>query len=153
MPQAIVLIILICFFVKALRNPRKKQAAKTQPNPSPRETAPQKQHTPTAVKPVSQTYHAHPTVHPAQVKVHEHLAAECPLDAELQGSMAYDSPEGKDQCHEEMLFPADQPRPQESQRKPETQGNGVKLDFSPNAMVQAMVMQEILTRPCERRKR
>jgi hypothetical protein len=29
----------------------------------------------------------------------------------------------------------------------------LKLDFSPNAMVQAMVMQEVLTRPCERRKR
>ena len=31
--------------------------------------------------------HAHTTVHAAKPKVHEHLAAECDLDAELQGSI------------------------------------------------------------------
>ena len=48
-------------------------------------------------------------------------------------------------------------RPCERRKRPETPHEevkpGLKLDFSPNAMVQAMVMQEVLTRPCERRKR
>lgn len=83
-------------------------------------------------------------------KVHEHLAAECDLDAELQGSIGYDSPEGRDKCHEDELFPAHEKRPEAPH---EEVRSGLKLDFSPNAMVQAMVMQEVLTRPCERRKR
>ena len=83
-------------------------------------------------------------------KVHEHLAAECDLDAELQGSIGYDSPEGRDKCHEDELFPAHEKRPEAPHEKVQS---GLKLDFSPNAMVQAMVMQEVLTRPCERRKR
>ena len=94
--------------------------------------------------------HAHTTVHAAKPKVHEHLAAECDLDAELQGSIGYDSPEGRDKCHEAELFPAHEKRPEAPH---EEVHSGLKLDFSPNAMVQAMVMQEVLTRPCERRKR
>ena len=94
--------------------------------------------------------HAHMTVHAAKPKVHEHLAAECDLDAELQGSIGYDSPEGRDKCHEDELFPAHEKRPEAPH---EEVRSGLKLDFSPNAMVQAMVMQEVLTRPCERRKR
>ena len=94
--------------------------------------------------------HAHTTVHAAKPKVHEHLAAECDLDAELQGSIGYDSPEGRDKCHEAELFPAHEKRPEAPHEEVQS---GLKLDFSPNAMVQAMVMQEVLTRPCERRKR
>ena len=94
--------------------------------------------------------HAHTTVHAAKPKVHEHLAAECDLDAELQGSIGYDSPEGRDKCHEAELFPAHEKRPETPHEEVKS---GLKLDFSPNAMVQAMVMQEVLTRPCERRKR
>lgn len=55
--------------------------------------------------------HAHTTVHAAQPKVHEHLAAECDLDAELQGSIGYDSPEGRDKCHEDELVPGAQEAP------------------------------------------
>ena len=105
---------------------------------------------PTASTPAPIPAHAHTTVHAAQPKVHEHLAAECDLDAELQGSMGYDSPEGRDKCHEDELFPAHKKRPDTPHEEVQS---GLKLDFSPNAMVQAMVMQEVLTRPCERRKR
>ena len=72
------------------------------------------------------------------------------LDAELQGSIGYDSPEGRDKCHEAELFPAHEKRPETPHEEVKS---GLKLDFSPNAMVQAMVMQEVLTRPCEGRKR
>jgi hypothetical protein len=83
-------------------------------------------------------------------KVHVHTAEPCPVDGGLQGSLNYDSPEGLDSCHEEMLHPADRNRRNVQEQQPD---NGFQLDFSPNALVQAVVMQEILTRPCDRRRR
>lgn len=86
----------------------------------------------------------------AQPKVHTHLAPSCDLDADLSGSMLYDSPEGTDKCHEEELRPVHQPLQAE---EPVQEKSGLTLDFSADAMVQAIVMQEVLTRPCDRRRR
>lgn len=87
---------------------------------------------------------------PAQPKVHAHLTPECPLDGELSGSLNYDSPEGRDICHEDQLRPVDQPL---MVHEPETEKPGMTLDLSPNAMLQAVIMQEVLQRPCQRRRR
>ncbi len=89
-------------------------------------------------------------VKPAMPKVHTHLTPECSLDAELSGSMNYDSPEGRDACHEDQLRPVDQPL---ATHEPEVEKPGMKLDLSPNAMMQAIIMQEVLQRPCQRRRR
>lgn len=106
----------------------------------------QKAQTPAAT-PVVQ---AQPTVQQsAQPKVHTHLAPACDLDADLSGSMRYDSPEGIDKCHEDELRPVNQPLQAE---EPVQEKSGLALDFSPDAMVQAIVMQEVLTRPCDRRR-
>lgn len=86
----------------------------------------------------------------AQPKVHVHTADPCPEDGGFQGSLNYESPEGQDSCHEEMLHPADGNHRSEPERH---EDGGLHLDFSPNALVQAVVMQEILTRPCDRRRR
>lgn len=97
----------------------------------------------------AQTPAATPVVQ-AQPTVHTHLAPACDLDADLSGSMRYDSPEGIDKCHEDELRPVDQPLQAE---EPVQEKSGLALDFSPDAMVQAIVMQEVLTRPCDRRRR
>ena len=140
-------LIIIVIVINALKSAqKKKEAEEARRMPTAKAQQP-KQSVP---MPAPMPAHAHTTVHAAKPKVHEHLAAECDLDAELQGSIGYDSPEGRDKCHEDELFPAHEKRPEAPH---EEVRSGLKLDFSPNAMVQAMVMQEVLTRPCERRKR
>ena len=149
-------LIIIVIVINALKSAQKKKEAEearrmpTAKAQQPKQSAPKVHSQPTVPMPAPMPAHAHTTVHAAKPKVHEHLAAECDLDAELQGSIGYDSPEGRDKCHEDELFPAHKQRPETPHEEVKP---GLKLDFSPNAMVQAMVMQEVLTRPCERRKR
>ena len=146
---ALIIIVIVINALKSAQKKKEAEAARRMPTAraqQPKQSAPKVQSQPIVPTPA----HAHTIVHAAQPKVHEHLAAECDLDAELQGSMGYDSPEGRDKCHEDELFPAHKKRPEMPHEEVQS---GLKLDFSPNAMVQAMVMQEVLTRPCERRKR
>ena len=149
-------LIIIVIVINALKSTQKKKEAEearrmpTAKAQQPKQSAPKVHSQPIVPTPAPMPAHAHTTVHAAKPKVHEHLAAECDLDAELQGSIGYDSPEGRDKCHEDELFPAHEKRPEAPHEKVQS---GLKLDFSPNAMVQAMVMQEVLTRTCERRKR
>ena len=146
---ALIIIVIVINALKSAQKKKEAEAARRMPTAraqQPKQSAPKVQSQPIVPMPA----HAHTTVHAAQPKVHEHLAAECDLDAELQGSIGYDSPEGRDKCHEDELFPAHKKRPETPHEEVQS---GLKLDFSPNAMVQAMVMQEVLTRPCERRKR
>lgn len=145
-------LIIIVIVINALKSAQKKKEAEearrmpTAKAQQPKQSAPKVHSQPIVPTPAPMPAHAHTTVHAAKPKVHEHLAAECDLDAELQGSIGYDSPEGRDKCHEDELFPAHEKRPEAPHEKVQS---GLKLDFSPNAMV----MQEVLTRPCERRKR
>ena len=145
-------LIIIVIVINALKSAqKKKEAEEARRMPTAKaQSAPKVHSQPIVPTPAPMPAHAHTTVHAAKPKVHEHLAAECDLDAELQGSIGYDSPEGRDKCHEAELFPAHEKRPEAPHEEVQS---GLKLDFSPNAMVQAMVMQEVLTRPCERRKR
>lgn len=144
-------LIIIVIVINALKSAqKKKEAEEARRMPTAKAQQPKVQSQPIVPTPAPMPAHAHTTVHAAKPKVHEHLAAECDLDAELQGSIGYDSPEGRDKCHEDELFPAHKKRPDTPHEEVQS---GLKLDFSPNAMVQAMVMQEVLTRPCERRKR
>ena len=149
-------LIIIVIIVNAVKSAQKKQQAEearrmpTAKAQQPKQSVPQPTAPTPAPMPPEVPAHAHTTVHATQPKVHEHLAAECDRDAELQGSMAYDSPEGRDDCHADELLPVHENRPELPH---EEEHSGLKLDFSPNAMVQAMVMQEVLTRPCERRRK
>lgn len=66
------------------------------------------------------------------------------------GSLNAVTHEGEDPCHDELLTHAAQearmaPVPEE---KP-----GLTLEWTGDAMVKAFVMQEVLTRPCDRRRR
>lgn len=85
----------------------------------------------------------------AQPQVHTHLAAAC-KEHDAPGSLGKGSMEGKDPCHEEQLPPMKAPRPEIQLETEET--SGLQLDWSGENMVRAFVMQEILTRPCDRRR-
>lgn len=64
------------------------------------------------------------------------------------GSMNAVTGEGEDPCHEEQLSPgAAQTMPVMTERP------GLALNFSGSEMVRAVIMQEVLTRPCNRRRR
>lgn len=85
----------------------------------------------------------------AQPQVHTHLAAECE-EHDMPGSLGEGSMEGRDLCHEEQLLPPGTPRPAAPAAVEETPG--LQLDWSGENMVKAFVMQEVLTRPGQRRR-
>ena len=88
-----------------------------------------------------------PTV--AAPRVHTHLAPDCDKD-DPSGSMEFTSTEGIDPCHDDDLPNRQTPRPAvpAAQEKP-----GLTLDWTGDALVKSVVMQEILTRPCQRQRR
>ena len=111
---ALIIIVIVINALKSAQKKKEAEAARRMPTAKaqqPKQSAPKVQSQPIVPTPAPMPAHAHTTVHAAQPKVHEHLAAECDLDAELQGSIGYDSPEGRDKCHEDELFPAHKKRP------------------------------------------
>ena len=84
-------------------------------------------------------------------RVHVHTAPACPVDDDA-GSLRYHSTEGVDPCHEDQLPSMHTPRP-EPMAPRMTERPGLTLDWNGESMVKAFIMQEVLTRPCERRGR
>ena len=84
-------------------------------------------------------------------RVHVHPAPACPVDDDT-GSLHYHSTEGVDPCHEEQLPSMHAPRP-EPVTPPVTEKPRLALEWTGESMVKAFIMQEVLTRPCERRGR
>ena len=80
-----------------------------------------------------------PTVHP-------HLEPDCDTH-DVPGSLGVTSTEGKDPCPEEQLTHT------RSFQEPAPEEPGITFDWSGESMVKAFVMQEILTRPCQRQTR
>ncbi|MBQ2952988.1 MAG: hypothetical protein IJE07_05470 [Clostridia bacterium] len=83
----------------------------------------------------------------AQPTVHTHYQPDCETHDAPGGSLNAQSTEGKDPCHEQQL----PPRRTAVQEAP-AERPGLTLDWSADAMVRAFVMQEVLTRPCQRRR-
>ncbi|MGN0747045.1 MAG: hypothetical protein ACI4ML_10255 [Aristaeellaceae bacterium] len=84
-------------------------------------------------------------------RVHVHTAPACPVDDDT-GSLHYQSTEGVDPCHEEQLPSMHAPRPEPVEPRV-TEKPGLTLEWTGDSMVKAFIMQEVLTRPCERRGR
>ena len=84
-------------------------------------------------------------------RVHVHTAPACPVDDDT-GSLHYHSTEGVDPCHEEQLPSMHAPRPEPIMPNV-TEKPGLALEWTGESMVKAFIMQEVLTRPCERRGR
>ena len=85
----------------------------------------------------------------AAPRVHTHLAPDCDMD-EPSGSMDFISTEGVDPCHDDDLPDRQEPRPifQNTREQP-----GLTLEWTSDALVRSVIMQEVLTRPCQRRRR
>lgn len=83
---------------------------------------------------------------PAAPTVHPHLKPDCATH-DVPGSLGVTSLEGKDPCHEDQLS-AERSMAVEEALQP-----GIELAWSGKELVQAFVMQEVLTRPCQRRAR
>ena len=79
-----------------------------------------------------------PTVHP-------HIQPNCDTH-DVPGSLGVTSMEGKDPCHEDELTLE---RTVAAPAKPE---GGLQLEWSGENMVKAFIMQEVLTRPAQRRR-
>ena len=79
-----------------------------------------------------------PTVHP-------HIQPDCDTH-DVPGSLGVTSMEGKDPCHEDELTLE---RTVATPAKPE---GGLQLEWSGENMVKAFIMQEVLTRPAQRRR-
>lgn len=86
---------------------------------------------------------------PAAPRVHTHLSLDCDQD-DPSGSMDFISTEGRDPCHDEELPNRGIPRPSfpAAQEQP-----GLALEWDSNALVRSVIMQEVLTRPCQRKRR
>ena len=82
---------------------------------------------------------ASPTVHP-------HVQPDCNTH-DVPGSLGVTSLEGKDPCHEEQLSHA---RTMDTTAQ---EGTGLNLEWTGENLVKAFVMQEVLTRPCQRQAR
>lgn len=79
--------------------------------------------------------------------IHAHVEE---LDCEKHdapGSLGVTSTEGRDPCHETQMDALER-----SSFAPVAEQPGLKLDWSGENMVKAFVMQEVLTRPCDRRR-
>ena len=90
---------------------------------------------------------AQPDIAP-RVAPHVHVTPHRP--DMFAGSMDADTNEGEDPCHEEQLNPVKGPRLMAPIQQEEP---GLSLEWTGESMVKAFVMQEVLQRPCDRRKR
>lgn len=86
------------------------------------------------------------TFAPLAPTVHTHLEPDCEVH-DAPGSLGYVSTEGVDSCHEEQFEPRSELMPQRSEQP------GIQLKLDSDSLVQAFIMQEVLTRPCDRRPR
>ena len=86
---------------------------------------------------------------PMEPRVHTHLAPDCDIDGP-SGSMDFASTEGYDPCHDDDLPARNTPRPDfpAPQERP-----GLALEWTSDALVKSVIMQEVLTRPCQRNRR
>ena len=78
--------------------------------------------------------------------VHTHLQPDCDTH-DKPGSLGVTSMEGKDPCHASQLTRV-QPDMEAAPESP-----AITFDWTGENMVKAFVMQEILTRPCQRQAR
>ena len=94
-------LIIIVIVINALKSAQKKKEAEearrmpTAKAQQPKQSAPKVHSQPIVPTPAPMPAHAHTTVHAAKPKVHEHLAAECDLDAELQPVYTQQVPRGR----------------------------------------------------------
>lgn len=115
---------------------------------------------PSTIREIEKWFNEPPKAEPANVKptpapavaaprVHTHLAPDCDRD-DPSGSMEFVSTEGVDPCHDDDLPSRLSPRPGFPMMREQP---GLTLEWTGDALVKSVIMQEVLTRPCQRRRR
>ena len=132
-------IVIIGLIASAASSAKKKQAKSTTfpPVTKPQVSAP-------ASAPASMSSML-PQAAPIQPTVHTHVQPDCDTH-DVPGSLGVRSMEGKDPCHDGQLKPR-QPQAAEAAGA----APGIALEWTGENLVKAFVMQEVLTRPCQRR--
>lgn len=144
--------ILFIFIVVKIFKKQKKKAEKAQQQLGP--SMPAAKPRPAAPQPYAP---AQPIVAPAisfgdvpgQViapTVHAHVEPDCDTH-DMPGSLGVTSEEGKDPCHDEQLIHTRQALIVPAEETAQS------LPWSGENMMKAVIMQEVLTRPCQRRAR
>lgn len=87
---------------------------------------------------------AQPQFKVSEPTVHAHLDPDCETH-DAPGSLGVSSSEGKDPCHEDQLT-ARRPVQDETETAP-----SLTLDWTGESLVKSFIMQEVLTRPAQRR--
>ena len=146
-------IFILLIFFGSIASSKKKQARKAanhpyqpappQPAKSQPARAPQQAGSP--AQPAMDTVE-HREIAPT---VHAHVEPDCDIH-DAPGSLGVTSGEGQDPCHAEQMTHVRAPAAAVS---PAPEGGGLQFDWSGDSMVKAVVMQEVLTRPCQRRRR
>jgi len=145
----IIIIAIISTIAKNVKKPTKQQSyppSMSAASPQQVKQAPQPAPAARPASMASQLPQVKPRV--AQPVVHTHLAPDCEThDAPSAGSLNVRSSEGKDPCHADQLPAYRTELSEEAAAQP-----ALALDWSGDAMVKAFVMQEVLTRPCDRHR-
>ncbi len=154
-PALFIIIGMIASIVSSSKKEKEKKAAEArrrQMASEARTKAARKAAAAPAPKPVAQpvVQTPAPPVHQplaaAQPQVHVHLEPDCDTH-DAPGSLGVSSMEGKDPCHEDDLTYS------RTYAEDAEQEGGLTFDWSGQSMVKTIVMQEVLTRPCQRRAR
>ncbi len=148
MNDLVAFIFILLIFFGSIASSKKKQARKAanhpyQPAKPQPARAPQQAGSP--AHPAMDTV-AHREIAPT---VHAHVEPDCDIH-DAPGSLGVTSGEGQDPCHAEQMTHVRAPAAAVS---PAPEGGGFQFDWSGDSMVKAIVMQEVLTRPCQRRRR
>lgn len=157
-PLLVVIGIILSFISKSNKEAKKRPAGQGQPSrqtasrqPQARQQAKPRQ---TAARPAALTVEMpapRQTAQPAPIAPTVHVTRH--TDDIFEGSMAMASTEGYDPCHEHELEPSLNPCELAPEEETTAAAPGISLEWNGNALVKAMVMQEVLTRPCDRVRR
>lgn len=143
-PLIVLIIGAVSSIVSAASKGKKNEAAKKafQQRAAARTAAPAKPASMATMLPERNV--AQPRVSVSAPTVHTHLTPDCETH-DAPGSLGVGSSEGKDPCHEEQLT-AQRSMHDESEAAP-----ALTLDWTGDSLVKSFIMQEVLTRPAQRR--
>lgn len=144
-PALLILISVVAGIISSAKKEKAKQDAETHRSAAAKSRlAAAQQKMKAAQTAAMQTEPIRPSIAPT---VHPHMQPDC-SDHDQPGSLGVTSLEGKDPCHEEQLSPLRTATTAVAAEK-----SGLTFDWSGENMVKAFVMQEVLTRPVQRRAR
>lgn len=150
-----IIIVVVSIAVSSARKKAKERQRHFQPvtvSAAPESPAPQPAAPKAAVVTPAQMHQPLPKAAPVkpaplQPSIHAHAAKLDCKTHDVPGSLGVTSMEGRDLCHQEQMDDLER-----LSFAPASEQPGLKLDWSGENMVKAFVMQEVLKRPCDRKR-